>query len=88
MKGFWIQTPVGTTYLSDRVNIGSCFLFVGEHALCLQGVKCYSAASWTITWWREEVQVVAEESGNLQENGNKMCNFIHPNSIVADSLAD
>lgn len=27
------------TNLFDSTDIGSCFLFVGQHALCLQGVQ-------------------------------------------------
>ena len=50
------------------MHVGSCFLFVGQHALCLQGVESDCATSWTVAWWCEEVQVVAEESGNLQQN--------------------
>lgn len=56
------------TNLFDRVHVGSCFLFVGQHALCLQGVESDCATSWTVARWCEEVQVVAEESGNLQQN--------------------
>lgn len=52
------------------MDISSCFLFVGQHALCLQRVEGCCAASWTVAWWSEEVQVVAEESGNLQQNSD------------------
>lgn len=56
------------THPFDSMNIGSCFLFVGQHTLGLQGIEGYCAASWTVPRWCEEVQVVAEESGNLQKH--------------------
>lgn len=38
------------TNLFDGMDIGSCFLFVGQHALCLQRVEGHCAASWTVAW--------------------------------------
>lgn len=69
------------------MDIGRCFLFVGQHTLCLQGVEGYSAASWTVAWWREEVQVVAEESSNLQQNSGVTSRISQTNEIFAASSA-
>lgn len=66
------QPSEAHTDLFDSMDVGSCFLFVCQHTLCLQGVECYCAAPWTVAWWREEVQVVAKESGNLQQNRDIM----------------
>lgn len=59
--------------LSDGMNVGSRFLFVGQHALRLQRVEGRRAASLTVAWWCKEVQVVAEERGNLGEHKRRTC---------------
>lgn len=52
--------------LLDSLDVGSCFLFVGQHGLCLQRVEGGRAPFRTVGRGCEEIQVVTEESGNLR----------------------
>ncbi len=72
------------------MDISSCFLFIGQHTLCLQGVEGYCAASWTVAWWCEEVQVVAEESGNLRQKQwlLRLISFKQKRSLQASSATE